>query len=328
MTYIRGNRRVLTAIFVTLSAFVVGRLGVATTENGANKTVAIAQIVEHPSLNAIRDGIVASLKRAFPGSQLTLRYYNAQGDMNIAAQIGQKIVGDRPDVIIGISTAMSQALVARKSDIPMVFSAVNDPIKARLITSLEKPGGRITGVLYNNPVERQAELLRSLMPKVQRVGVLYNPAEINSVNDLHRLRTAFSKPKITTIEGAVSTTSQLLNVAQSLSRRVDAIYVPTDNTVVSAIESVVKVCNTSSIPLFAADEDSVRKGALAALTLDQFELGEQTGKLAVRILAGASPGNIPVVVPQKFKLVINKKRADSLGMTIPAGLAGTATILR
>src|SRR5690554_2550772 len=282
-------------------------------------TLGITQIVEHPALDASRQGALDELaERGYvEGDNLRVSFENAQGDTSIAAQIARKFAGDRPDLVLAISTPSSQSAAAAMSDIPIVFTAVTDPLLARLVSDLEAPGGNITGVVDAPPLEAQLQLIRDMLPEARRLGVLYNPGEANSVSQAEKLEALAPELDFQLVEVTASRTSEVMGAARSLAGRVDVIYVPVDNTVVSALESVLRVGYDADIPVFTGDTSSVERGALASLGFSYYDMGRQTGGLIARILEGEDPGDIPVGSVENLELVLNRGAAARFGYEIP-----------
>jgi putative ABC transport system substrate-binding protein len=291
------------------------------------KTVAITAIVEHPALDAVRDGIKKGLADAgyAEGTDVTFTYETAQGNPATAAQIARQFVGDAPAAIVAISTPSAQAAVAATKDIPVIFSAVTDPVAAQLVASIDQPGGNVTGVSDMAPIGDHVALIREITPEVKRLGVLYNPGEANSVSSVDALKTAASAAGIEVIEAPANKSADVQAAARSLIGKVDAIYVPTDNTIVSAFESAVGVANEAKLPLYAGDTDSVARGALAAVGFNYFDVGVQTAALVDQVLKGQNPGMIPVVFASGTDLQVNKKTADAIGITLPQAVLDRAS---
>ncbi len=294
------------------------------------KTVAVTQIVEHPALNLVRDGLKEELATAgFEETKnLKWQWANAQGNQSIAIQIAKKFAGEAPDVIVAISTPSAQAVLSAVEkaalNTAIVFSAVTDPMSAKLVSNLQQPGGSITGVSNLTPVADHLKLITQIPPQVKRVGVIYNAGESNAAFVVKILKEAAAKQNLSIIEATIVNSSEVSNAAKSLIGRVDAIYIPTDNTVVSALDSVVKVGVDNKLPVYAADTNAVERGAIATLGFDYRDMGRQTGRMVVRILEGEKPGAIAVEPPGKVNLVINSKSAASMGVEIPAALLKTA----
>ncbi len=290
-------------------------------------TVAVTAIVEHPALDAARDGIKEALSEAGykEGENLKFVYESAQGNPGTAAQIARQFVGDAPNVIVPISTPSAQAVVSATRDIPVVFTAVSDPLGAELIKDMEKPGGNVTGLSDMSPVADHVALIKEITPNAKSIGFIYNTAEANSVSTLAALKAEAEKAGLTIVESVATKSAEVQGAARALVGRVDVIYVPTDNTIVSAFEAAVGVAEEAKIPLYAGDTDSVNRGALAALGFNYFDVGKQTGEIVVRVLKGEKPGDIPVRVAAGTDLVINKKAAAKMGVTFPESVTSRAT---
>lgn len=288
--------------------------------------VATTAIVEHPALDAVRDGVKEVLtENGYTGDKLKFTYESAQGKTDIAAQIARKMVGDEPDVIVAIATPSAQAAVTVSKTIPVVFSAVTDPIAAKLVPSLVKPGSNVTGLSDMANVKQHLSLIKEFIPQLKTVGVPYNPGEANSVSMLKAIKVDAAEMGITIVESAAPKSSDVMIAAKQLVGKVDAIYCPIDNTIISAVESVVKVGIDAQIPVFAGDTDTVSRGAVAAVGYDYFDLGRQTGDIVVRILQGEEPGEIDVKMAEGTNLFVNPKMAARMGIEIPAAVLARAT---
>lgn len=278
--------------------------------------VSVNQIVEHPALDAVRQGFFDVLKEK--GLQVEQKVHIAQGNISTANLIAKQIKGEKPDLILGIATPTAQAVAQAIRDVPILFSAVTDPLSAGLVKDMNKPGANISGMSDASPVDRQVALIKDFIPKVKKVGIIYNSGEANSVSTLKSLKAECAKLGLTVEEATVANSSGVYQAAKSLVGRCDAVYIPTDNTVVSAFESVVKACAENKLPLFAADVDSVPRGAVAAVAIDYYRHGRQTGEMAYRILKeGAKPADMPVEFLRDLKLYVNPKAAAQMGVTIP-----------
>ena len=290
------------------------------------KSVAVTAIVEHPALDAVRDGIKDALAKAGyeDGRNLKWQYQSAQGNTGTAAQIARKYVGDRPDAIVAIATPSAQALVAATKTIPVVYSAVTDPVAAQLVPAMGPSGSNVTGVSDLLELSRQVELIKQVVPEARRVGMVYNPGEANSMVVVERLRQLLPQAGMSLVEAAAPRTVDVGSAARSLIGKVDVIYTSTDNNVVSAYESLVKVGNDAKIPLVASDTDSVKRGAIAALGIDYRDLGEQTGRMVVRILKGEQPGAIASETSSNLELHVNPGAAKKQGVTLSETLLKSA----
>ena len=295
--------------------------------NAADVKVAVTAIVEHPALDAARDGVKDALAAAGykEGENLKFIYQSAQGNPATAAQIARQFAGEAPDVIVPISTPSAQAVVSATRDIPVVFTAVSDPLGAQLVKDMEKPGRNVTGLSDMSPVAEHIALIKEILPNVATIGFLDNSGEANSVSLLAVLKAEAEKAGVKVVESAATKSAEVQGAARALVGRADIIYVPTDNTIISALEGAVGVAEEAKLPLFTADTDSVNRGSLAALGFNYYDVGKQTGDVVVRILKGEKPGDIPVKIAAGTDLVINKAAAATMGVTVPEAVLSRAT---
>ncbi|QRI62836.1 ABC transporter substrate-binding protein [Shinella sp. PSBB067] len=302
-------------------------LALALPAKAEDVTVAVTAIVEHPALDAARDGVKEALEAAGykEGENLKFIYESAQGNPATAAQIARQFVGENPSVIVPISTPSAQAVVSATKDIPVVFTAVSDPLGAQLVKDMDKPGGNVTGLSDMSPVAEHLALIKEILPEAKTIGFLYNSGEANSVSLLAVLKEEAGKAGLTVVESAATKSAEVQGAARALVGRADAIYIPTDNTIISALEGAVAVAVEAKLPLFTADTDSVSRGAIAALGFNYKDVGRQTGEVVVRILKGENPGDIAVKVAAGTDLVVNKGAAAKMGVTLPEAVVGRAT---
>lgn len=289
-------------------------------------TVAVTAIVEHPALDAVRDGVRKALEEAGykDGTTLTFRYESAQGSPATAAQIAQKFAGENPNVIVAIATPSAQAMVTATQTIPVVFSAVTDPVAAQIVKDRQAPGGNVTGISDFSPLEAQFDLIKELVPSARKIGVVYNPGEANSVALLNAVKALAPARNLQIIEASAGRTADVSAAAQNLVGKVDAIYLPTDNTIISALGTVLAVGADNKLPVFTGDTESVQKGSVASIGFDYFQVGLETGAVVVRVLKGEKPGAIPVRNASGSNLVINAKAAAAMGVTVPQAVLARA----
>jgi len=285
-------------------------------------TIGITQIVTHPALDANRKGFIDQLaKEGFEeGKNVKYIFNNPEGDMSLAASIAQKFVAQKVDLILSIATPTTQACAkaVRGTDIPIVFGSLTDPVAADVVN--------ITGVSDWADVGTQIKLVKETCPDVKRLGVVYNAGETNSIVQVKELKKAAPDLGIDkVVEASAATTGDVLVAGRSLIGRVDAIWVPTDNTIVSAFEALVKVCEDNNIPLFAADTATVDRGAIGTPGINYYVLGVECGKLAARILKGEKPANIAVQKCAMTDLYLNPSAAERFGVTIPESVMKKAT---
>jgi putative ABC transport system substrate-binding protein len=311
---------------LTSAGVLLGALAFGTPAFAEGVFVAVTAIVEHPALDACRDGVRDELKAAGyeEGKNLKFVYESAQGNPGTAVQIAQKFVGENPSVIVPISTPSAQAVIAATQDIPVVFTAVTDPLGAKLIGNLEKPGGNVTGMSDLSPIAKHLELIHEIAPNAKKIGVPFNPGEANAVTLVNLLKEKAGPMGMEIVEAPAPKSSDVQAAAQSLVGKVDVIYVPTDNTIVSALEAVIGVGTDNKLPVFAGDTDSVKRGAIAAVGFDYYDVGRQTGKIVARILKGEKPGDIAVQGVEITQLFVNPGAAQKMGITIPDAVIAKA----
>lgn len=298
------------------------------TDNGSAEsiTVGINQFVEHPSLDASREGFIQALadNGYTDGENVTFDVQNAQGDQSTATSIANKFASDGVDLVLAIATPSAQATAQAITDIPILITAVTEPVEAGLADSWEAPGGNLTGTSDLNPVEDQLSLIPEIAPDAKTVGIVYSSGEVNSEVQVEKAQEAAEGLGLTLEMATVSNNSEVLQAAQSLASQVDAFYVPTDNVVVEALESVIQVAETEQIPLIVGEGDSVERGGLATWGINYEKLGYQTGEMALKILEGENPGEMPIETLDNIELSINAAAAERMGVEIPQSLLDEA----
>lgn len=287
-------------------------------DNKDEKTYVIGatQIVEHPSLNAAYEGFKKALADA--GIKAEFKFQNAQNDATLSTTIAQNFVNDGVDLIFANSTPSAQAAASATKDIPIVFTSVSDPVGAQLIQSMESPGGNVTGTVDLHPevIKTTVEFMNKELG-AKKIGTIYKASEQNSVVQVKQMKDAAKAVGATIHEATVANSSEVKQAAESLADKVDAIYIITDNTVVSTLSSVVDVATANKLPLVVGEFDSVRGGGLLAFGFEYSDIGYQAGKMAAQILKGEKkPSEIPAEYPEKLKLLVNKKYAKQLGIEI------------
>ncbi|HEB97239.1 MAG TPA: ABC transporter substrate-binding protein [Sedimenticola thiotaurini] len=295
----------------------------------AGYRISVNQFVEHPALDAVLRGIQDHFSER--GLEVEYKVHNAQANMGTATQIGQQMIGEKADLLIAIATPSAQATAQALGKAPpplkrpLLFTAVTDPVAAGLVKDLQHPGRWITGVSDRLPLREHLRMVQSFLPGLRRLGVLYNAGEANSKSIVSGMRALSGEMGFELVEATAARTADVYQAAKSLVGRADAIFIPTDNTIVSALESVIKVGVQNRLPVFAADVDSVARGAVAAMGFDYYRHGRQTGAMAERILGGTPPAEIPVEFQQELELQINAGYAERMGVTPPAQLLKRAS---
>lgn len=316
------NNKILTAICVAASLSMASATAVAEVAK-----VAVSQIVEHPALDAARNGLLDGLKQKgyIEGENLEFSYQTAQGNPAIAVQIAKQFVGERPDVLVGIATPTAQALAASTRSIPVVFTAVTDPVGAKLVKDMEKPARNVTGLSDLSPVAQHVALMQELLPEMKSIGVVFNPGEANAVALVQLLRAAAKDKGLTVVEATALKSADVQSAAQIVASKADVIYAPTDNTVASAIDGLVNAGNQANTPIVGASTTYIENGALAALGFDYYQVGVQTADYVDALLKGKKVSDLPVKVAKGSDLALNQKAADKLGLTFPAAVLERAT---
>ncbi|WP_270598415.1 ABC transporter substrate-binding protein [Enterococcus asini] len=282
----------------------------------AKPTVGVLQLVAHASLDASYDGFLEGLaENGYPEEKITLDYQNAQNDQANLKSMSEKLVKENPDVLLAIATPAAQALKNETSDIPITVTAVTDLVGAKLVADNDKPGANVTGTTDWAPVEKQIELLLSIVPDAKTVGIAYNAGETNSKIQADAAEAALKDAGVKAKVLTANTTNDVQQVITSLAKDVEAIYIPTDNTFATAAPVVGEVAKQTKTPVITGSVEQVENGALATYGIDYFSLGKTTGKMAAEILDGKKkPADMPVQSAEEFTLVVNEEMAQALGI--------------
>ena len=311
-----------------LTALVLGSLafsqfankGQSSSSNQVAK-VGVLQLVSHPSLDEIYKGVEEGLKEeGYSGKKVEIEFLNAEGDQSKIATMSQKLASGKKDVLIGIATPAAQGLASATKDTPIVMGAITDPLGAKLVDSLEKPGGNITGVSDQNPAQQQLDLIKTLTPDVKTIGILYSSSEDNSKTQVEEFTKLAEKAGYSVRPVAVPSTNEIASAMTTLAPKVDAVWVPIDNTIASAFNTVVANNKDFNKPIYPSATAMVEAGGLGSVVVDQHDLGVETGKMAAKVLKGAKPAETPVTIFNTGKIVVNKKVADELGIQLPDSL--------
>jgi putative ABC transport system substrate-binding protein len=290
------------------------------------KVIAITEIVEHPSLQRAKEGILAELKEnGFEiGKNLFVIEKNAQSSIANALMIAKQFISLKPDAIIPISTPSAQAVVkvAVNKGIPVIFSSVTDPVAAGLVADLAVATEDVSGAMDYPLIEEEVSLILSMIPSAKKIGFLYNTGEANSVKTIELLKEAI-KGKLEYIDSHMANSNQIVQSVSALVGKVDVIYIPSDNTVFASMPKLVQLSRQHKIPVFSSDPDSVKQGVLACIGYTQYEVGRTAGKILVRVLNGEKL--IKVEKPKKAQIFINKITANSMGIEVPNELLGIKT---
>ena len=303
--------------------------GSENSSGGENYTIGISQFAEHGSLDNCREGFLEGLKGEGleEGKNLTVKVNNAASDMGTAAQIAQSFAADDMDLICAIATPAAQAAynAAMDKGIPVIYTAVTNPEEAQLADSDGNPVGAVTGTSDQLPVEAQLKMIRELLPEAKTIGILYTTSEANSVYSISQYEKLAGDYGFTLETAGVTSTSEVSLAAADLLDKVDCLTNLTDNTVVSALPSILDAANKKNIPVFGSEIEQVKIGCLATEGLDYINLGKETGKMAAKILKGeASAEEMNYELLTDSSLYINQAVADNLGITIPDSMTERA----
>lgn len=299
---------------------------VADTDKPA-KTLAITQIVEHPSLDEMRRGIIDELadNGYVEGQNLTVNFQSAQGNTATAGQIAKQFAGDNPDAIVAISTPSAQSIVASTKTVPVIYTAISDPVAAKLINENNVPiQSNVTGLSSELPIEPQLDNILKIVPNAKTIGYVYSPGEINSVVVLNQLKKLAPARGLKILDVTANRPTDVAMATRSLAGRVDVIYTSLDNNVVSGFEAMAGAANELDIPVIASDEFSVRRGATAALGVNDYDFGRTTGKMVYRVLNGEAVNTIKPEVMNTLTLYASPKHAAEQGVSLTNDLLKNA----
>ena len=309
----------LTAAMVTAMAAGSGKSSDSGSDKKESYTIGIEQFAEHGSLDNCREGFLKGLEDEGikEGDNLTVKYKNAAADMGTPKQISVSLLSDKLDLVCAIATPSAQSAynAAMKADIPVIYTAVTDPVAAELADKDGKPVGEVTGTSDKLPVEAQLEMIREMLPDAKKIGIMYTTSEANSVSAIEEYKSLVKKYDFELVEKGITTTADVSLAADDLLSKVDCITNLTDNTVVASLPTILDKANEKKIPEFG----------LAAEGIDYIALGKQTGKMAAKVLKGeakASEQNFETITEPGF--YVNNKVAENLGITVPDDLANNA----
>lgn len=308
--------------WVTKLGLMVG-IGIILTACGSSESVGeetinigILQLMDHESLNASREGFLDVLEEAgyMDGQNIHVDYQNAQGDQSNLQTMSERLSGDS-DLILAIATPSAVSLANTNQETPILFTAITDPVDADLVDSLEVPGSNLTGTTDAGPIEEQVNLLLSLIPEGGKIGIIYNSSEPNSVIQGDQATAVIEETGSSVVLKTVSSTNEVLQAVESLAGEVQGIYIPTDNTLASTMATVADVAKANKIPVVTAFSENDTVSGLATYGIDYYELGRQTGEMALEILEnGADPATMPVESSNNLKLIVNEEMAKKIGI--------------
>ena len=319
---------VLMMLLITLSMVMTGCGGSGGSDDDTIK-IGLVQLVEHTSLDQIRESIIAQLEEDgyIDGENIEIDYQNAQNEQSNLKTICQSFVADDVDIIVAITTPAAQVAMGETSEIPIVFSAVTDPVAAEVVSDMENPGGNVTGTSDAISVENILGLAEEITPGFKTIGALYNSSEKNSVSAIESLKEYAAANDYEVIESAITSANEIQPAAQNLAKKCDIVFSPTDNTVASSIATANQVFIESKVPFYVGADSMVKDGAFATYGVDYEYLGQQTAKMIIEIINGADPATMPVRTMDEMAIYINSQTAADLGIKIPASVLEKATDL-
>lgn len=311
----------MTGVWITLFVVVIVAL-VGLTQGvsaaGEKKTIGIVQYVEHAALDASREGFLAALAdNGYEiGQNIEIDYQNAQGDAANLSTISDRFVGKKVDLVLAIATPAAQSIAGKTTEIPILGTAITDYVIARLVDSNEVPGGNVSGTTDMNPIKEQIELLLELAPEAKKIGVLYTSSEDNSVLQARIAKEVILSLGLEYVEVTISNSNEVQQATQSIVRKVDAIYIPTDNIFASAMPIVHGVTSQSKTPVVPGEAGMAKAGGVGSLAINYYDLGYQTGLMAVRVLQGENPAGMTIEGAKGFDYIINGTVAKEIGLEI------------
>lgn len=293
-----------------------------------NIKIGILQLVTHEALDDIERGIEDQLRKQTPkGKHVTIKLMNAEGDQSKIQAMSRQLTQSGNDIVIGIATPAAQGLAAATKDIPVVMSAISDPVGAKLVKHLERPEGNVTGLSNKVPVKQTIDLMRELTPEAKRIGVLYASNEDNSLSQVKSFSQLAQKKGYQVIPYAVPSTNEVPTTMSVMLSKVDAIFIPQDNTIASAFSSVITASKASKVPVYSSVDTMVKEGSLASISQSQYQLGVETANQVLRLIKGKAVADISVKVIDHGKPLINKKVAEELGISMSQHLLDTASFV-
>lgn len=289
-------------------------------------TVGILQLLSHPALDAIHKGIIHGLAEEgyHVGKNVKIDFQNAENDQSNLKTMSARFVNEDTDAMIGIATPAAQALANASSTTPIVLGAITDPKGAHLVKSNTHPGNNVTGVSDQAPLASQLKLIQQIMPDMKTLGIIYTSSDDSATAQYHQFAALCKREHVRLKAYSIANTNDLNQVSQQMVSQVDAVYVPTDNTVASAMQTLVATATAKKVPVFPAVDTMVKAGGLATLSINQYKLGVTTGKMTAAILKGKKPADTPIHFVRKGEMTINLKTAKKLGLTLPASVVKEA----
>lgn len=319
------NKKVLTAVGLLAAVLVAAGVQESIAEHKAAKvpTVGVLQFMSHPALDAINKGIKEGLADSgyTVGKDVKIDFQNAQGDQSNLKTMSTKFENEGAAVSVGIATPAAVALANTINDKPVVFSASTNPMSAKLVKSYEKPGGNVTGVSDQAPLEAQLKMMKEFLPDMKTLGVIYTSSDDSATTEARKMIALAEKAGLKVKAYSIASSNDLNQTSLQMveNHNVDAVFVPTDNTIAGAMTTLIKNTDAAKVPVFPTVDTMVKDGGVAAESINQKNIGVMTGKMVAKILKGANPMTLPVDFTKTGELVVNKAQLEKLGLTMPKG---------
>ena len=319
------NKKVLTAVGLLAAVLVAAGVQESIAEHKAAKvlTVGVLQFMSHPALDAINKGIKEGLADSgyTVGKDVKIDFQNAQGDQSNLKTMSTKFENEGAAVSVGIATPAAVALANTINDKPVVFSASTNPMSAKLVKSYEKPGGNVTGVSDQAPLEAQLKMMKAFLPDMKTLGVIYTSSDDSATTEARKMIALAEKAGLKVKAYSIASSNDLNQTSLQMveNHNVDAVFVPTDNTIAGAMTTLIKNTDAAKVPVFPTVDTMVKDGGVAAESINQKNIGVMTGKMVAKILKGANPKTLPVDFTKTGELVVNKAQLEKLGLTMPKG---------
>lgn len=300
-------------------------------ENRENKDLklGVLQLLSHPALDEIYRGLIEELaKQGYKkGENLEVDFQNAQGDQSNLVAMSEKLVENKNNIIVGITTPATLSLANATKEIPIVMGGITYPVEAGIIENENRPGNNITGVSDRTPIREQLQLMKEILPNLKNLGVLYTSSEDNSVKQVEEVKKVAEDLELNLKISSVSSTNDVQQVTESLASQVEAIFVPIDNTIASTMQTVVKVADEFKIGIFPSADTMVADGGVLGLGVDQYQIGVKTAEVVIEIINGANPAETPIKLANQGVIYLNETKAKELGIKIPDSIKEKASIV-
>ena len=326
-----GLKKVVAAVLtlaMTLSLVACSSSGSSDDTEGETLKVGIIQTIENGAFDAMRDGFIQELRdQGYSEDELEVVVKNGQGDASTMNTIAQEMADGSYDLVATIATPASQAFVNMESDTPQVFISVSDPVTAGILTTMENPDHNATGTSNPIPVSSIIDLSETLTPGIETFGIIYNTSEVNSVSTVEEAKAYMSEQGYDVIETVVTNSSEVQQASESLLADVDAIFVPNDSVIQNAMATLAEAAKTAKKPVYGSSAVMVDSGALATIAISDEAIGAKSADMAIEILNGKTPAEVPAIAVEGNLTVLNQTTADAIGIEIPDDLSSTATIV-